>query len=247
MISSFTDSLSCLTFSHYFSREKNPDNDEKNCENKIYTFFILRTPNPFISSGHSSISHFEIPAMNNPTPTSIDTQTTTATTSASSSAASTATHHQQLLNLPSTMSRSNLTFQTLTPTPNPNSNRIDRMINSNSTSRSPSQTIYSDRFIPSRSGSNFSLFDISPTKKSDDGAPSMYTTLLKTALFGVVVPPVTPDKRASVHRNIFRYKSETKQSMHSLLPFGFDDDAYSGVVQSPVRTPRKIAKSPFKV
>ncbi|CAM8941114.1 unnamed protein product [Rhodiola kirilowii] len=192
--------------------------------------------------------------MSNPTSPTIDAHTAT---SASSSASTT---QQQQLNLPPTMSRSNLTFQTLTP--NHQSNHIDRMINSNYR-RSPSRTIYSDRFIPSRSGSNFALFDISPSKKasggSEDGTPSMYTTLLKTALFGPdsgVVPPVTPDKlvgldgkRISVtprSRNIFRYKSETKQSMHSLSPFGFDD-LLPGIVQSPAKTPRKVAKSPYKV
>ncbi|CAM8901113.1 unnamed protein product [Rhodiola kirilowii] len=181
--------------------------------------------------------------MSNPTSPSIDTPTTTSAPE---------THHQ-LLNLPPTMSRSNLKFQTLTPNRTPN--HIDRMINSNY-SRSPSRTIYSDRFIPCRSGSNLALFDLSPAKKStgsDDSAPSVYTTLLKTALFGPdsgVLPPVTPDKLAAAtqpNRNIFRYKSETKQSMHSLSLFGFDDDVLPGISQSCAKTSRKVAKSPYKV
>ncbi|MFQ6651343.1 hypothetical protein Gotur_023702 [Gossypium turneri] len=45
---------------------------------------------------------------------------------------------------------------------------INRMIGSNY-NNSPSRTIYSDRFIPSRSGSNFALFDISNSPASDQG------------------------------------------------------------------------------
>ncbi|KAJ7952398.1 Protein FIZZY-RELATED 2 [Quillaja saponaria] len=156
-----------------------------------------------------------------------------------------------LLNLPSTMSRSSLSLETLTP-----SQHVDRMINS-SHYKSPSRTIYSDRFIPSRSGSNFALFDISPPTNSPaegrEDSSSAYTTLLRTALFGPdagVVSPLTPDKRTlsmnPPSRNIFRYKSETRQSMHSLSPFMFDD-VVPGVNHSPVKAPRKVPRSPYKV
>nr|KAJ0199895.1 hypothetical protein LSAT_V11C600328260 [Lactuca sativa] len=131
---------------------------------------------------------------------------------------------------------------------------------------SPSRTIYSDRFIPCRSASNFALFDISPppppppsdASRGEDNSSSSaaYTALLRTALFGsdlgFVVPPGTPDKKSfSVNtspasHNIFRFKSETRQSLHSLSPLGFDDHS-PGVSHSPVKAPRKVPRSPYKV
>ena len=154
------------------------------------------------------------------------------------------------LNLPPNISRASLSLETRSP-----SRHVDRMINSNHY-KSPSRTIYSDRFIPSRSGSNFALFDIpTPTNSAVEGredSSSTYTTLLRTALFGPdagVVPPVTPEKRSlptPPSRNIFRYKTETRQSMHSLWPFMLDD-VVPGVNHSPVKAPRKVPRSPFKV
>lgn len=152
------------------------------------------------------------------------------------------------LNLQPAVSRS---LETLTP-----SRQIDRMINSNH-SPSPSRAIYSDRFIPSRSGSNFALFDIAPPPNAAaDGREdhsSAYAALLRTALFGPdagVSAPSTPEKRSFMvsppSRNIFRYKTETRRSMHSLSPFGFEDAA-PGVSHSPVKTPRKVPRSPYKV
>ncbi|XP_020227165.1 protein FIZZY-RELATED 2 [Cajanus cajan] len=131
---------------------------------------------------------------------------------------------------------------------------VDRMINSNHYT-SPSRPIYSDRFIPSRSASKFALFDISAPPEGRDDSSSAYTTLLRTALFGPdaagVVPPLTPEKAASPamtlpSRNIFRYKTETRQSMHSLSPF-MCDDSLPGVSHGPVKAPRKVPRSPFKV
>lgn len=134
------------------------------------------------------------------------------------------------------------------------------MINSNHF-KSPSRTIYSDRFIPSRSGSNFALFGISsPAKSPIDGredSSNAYTALLRKALFGPdaagIVSPATPDKRGfsmtPTSRNIFRYKTETRLSMHSLEPFMLDDDddVVSWSNHSPVKTPRKVPRSPYKV
>ncbi|KVH91718.1 Quinonprotein alcohol dehydrogenase-like-superfamily [Cynara cardunculus var. scolymus] len=131
---------------------------------------------------------------------------------------------------------------------------------------SPSRTIYSDRFIPCRSASNFALFDISPppppppadASRGEDNPSSSaaYTALLRTALFGsdlgFLVPPGTPDKKSfpvtnsPASQNIFRFKSETRQSLHSLSPFGFDDQL-PGVSHSPVKAPRKVPRSPYKV
>ncbi|KAI4315346.1 hypothetical protein L6164_028165 [Bauhinia variegata] len=155
------------------------------------------------------------------------------------------------LTLPPDISRPSLSLDNLTPSPH-----VDRMINSNHY-KSPSRPIYSDRFIPSRSGSNFALFNIPPPTNSPaegrEDSSSTYTTLLRAALFGPdtgVVPPVTPEKRSlSINppsRNIFRYKTETRQPMHSLLPFVYDD-VVTGATHSPVKTPRKVPRSPYKV
>ncbi|KAK7307823.1 hypothetical protein VNO77_41229 [Canavalia gladiata] len=117
---------------------------------------------------------------------------------------------------------------------------VKRMINFNRY-KSPSRTIYSDRFIPSRSASNFSLFDISPSEETSNA----YNSLLRTALFGPDAP-VTPDKRSP---NILRYKTETRQSMHSLSHSPFTDDLLPGSVPhyTPPKPPRKVPLSPFKV
>ncbi|TXG51015.1 hypothetical protein EZV62_023539 [Acer yangbiense] len=149
-------------------------------------------------------------------------------------------------NVPPTMSN----IQPLTPP----SHHISRMINSNH-QQSPSRTIYSDRFIPSRSSSNFDLFNISqpspnspaPVDNHKDDNSGTYNALLRAALFG----PDTPDKKdlssPPSARNIFRFKSETRRSLHSLSPFGFDNDVTSGVSQSPVKAPRKVPRSPYKI
>lgn len=124
--------------------------------------------------------------------------------------------------------------------------RINRLINANQ-SQSPSRSIYSDRFIPSRSGSNFALFDLAPSPSKDgkeDGAGS-YATLLRAAMFG----PETPEKRDitgfSSSRNIFRFKTETNRSLNSFSPFGSDEAP--GVSHSPIKSPRKVSRSPYKV
>ncbi|KAG7620146.1 WD40 repeat [Arabidopsis suecica] len=143
------------------------------------------------------------------------------------------------LNLPPSMNRPTVSLES----------RINRLIDSNHY-HSPSKPIYSDRFIPSRSGSNFALFDLassSPNKKDgkEDGAGS-YASLLKTALFG----PVTPEKSDVVNGfspsgNIFRFKTETQRSLNLYPPF--DSDVVTGVSPSPVKSPRKILRSPYKV
>lgn len=136
---------------------------------------------------------------------------------------------------------------------------------------SSSRTIYGDRFIPSRSSSNFALFNLpnSSSNASSDDSNSAYTNLLKSALFGPECvsgfQPVTPEKYNSGGRfggrssssgsvfqtsppncNIFKYKTETRKSLHSLSPFGFDDQL-PGVSHSPVKAPRKVPRSPYKV
>ncbi|XVF13236.1 hypothetical protein REPUB_Repub08aG0191200 [Reevesia pubescens] len=148
------------------------------------------------------------------------------------------------LNLPSRMSDSSLHLENLPS----RTMHINRMLNSNY-NRSPSRTIYSDRFIPSRSGSNFALFDISNSPTSTEGkedGSGTYNSLLRAVLFG----PDTPDKKDSsglpVCRNIFRFKTETKRSLPSLSPFGLDESV-PGISHSPVKAPRKVPRSPYKV
>ncbi|KAL3613446.1 hypothetical protein CASFOL_042709 [Castilleja foliolosa] len=69
---------------------------------------------------------------------------------------------------------------------------------------STSRTIYGDRFIPSRSSSNFALFDLpnSNSQASSDDSNSAYINLLKSALFGPECgfDPLTPDKSGSGSR-----------------------------------------------
>ena len=137
-----------------------------------------------------------------------------------------------------------------------NTQKIDQNKNPRCHHTSPLRTIYSDWFIPSRSGSNFALFDLvspkaSSTAEGREDTSSAYATLLYAALFGPktsdgVAFPTTPNKRSTPSRNIFRYKSETRRSMHLLLPFGFDE-AVQGVNHSPVKAPWKVPRSPYKV
>ncbi|XP_057513928.1 B-type cell cycle switch protein ccs52A-like isoform X1 [Actinidia eriantha] len=178
--------------------------------------------------------------MDNPTTPSVDNQSAFRSSSSP-------------LNLPPTISRPSLSLQPQTP-----SRHIDRMVGVGY-QPSPSRTIYSDRFIPSRSASNFALFALSPPSISPsegrEDASKAYTALLRAALFGPdsgIAHPASPDKAAggknfpATPPNIFRYKSETRQSMHSLSPFGFDEQL-PGVSHSPVKVPRKVPRSPYKV
>lgn len=154
------------------------------------------------------------------------------------------------LNLPPTMSRSALSLETLSSNPS----HVDRLINS-SVSHSPSRTILSDRFIPSRSASNFALFNIPSSSPSPSSSPHVkdrdssassiaYTALLKEALLGPDTPQRTDSPAPA--RNIFRFKTETKRPLHSLSPLGFEE-ADAAVVHSPAKAARKVARSPFKV
>lgn len=140
---------------------------------------------------------------------------------------------------------------------NPKTPSRTHLVVSGINSASPSRTIYGDRFIPSRSSSKFELFNVSlPPHSSSEDSSNAYTTLLRAALFGpdsgAVLPPLTPESSArnlhsnSLNCNIFRYKTETRKSVHSLFPFGFDDQL-PGVSPSPVKAPRKVPRSPFKV
>ena len=145
------------------------------------------------------------------------------------------------------------------------------LLNQTMNPNTPSRTIYSDRFIPCRSSSNFALFDLSLSNSqtstssssaatSPDDSSNPYTTLLRAALFGpesaAIVPPLTPDNFSNytpkslqttpVNSNIFRFKSETRRSLYSLSPFVFDEKL-PGISPTPVKAPRKVPRSPYKV
>lgn len=133
--------------------------------------------------------------------------------------------------------------------------------------RPSSAAAYGDSFIPSRSSSNFALFNL-PNSTTSDGNSSAYTTLLKSALFGPqcvggvnFFQPLAPEKFrrfgdgngdgsflqiSPPNCNIFKYKTESKKFLRSRSLFDFDDQLH-GVPYSPVKTPRKVPRSPFKV
>ncbi|PKU84060.1 protein FIZZY-RELATED 2 [Dendrobium catenatum] len=133
-------------------------------------------------------------------------------------------------------------------------------------SSSPSpRVIYSDRFIPSRLGSNFSLFNVdSPpnmTSGKEEGSGA-YTAILRSVIFGPdhgIVPPETPDRSwsgragyssspssvsSSPSKNIFRFKAEVPR--YSISSVGFDD-LLPGVSPTQPKATRKVSRSPSKV
>lgn len=129
---------------------------------------------------------------------------------------------------------------------------------SSPSSSSSSRVIYSDRFIPSRLGSNFALFDIGG-EGGKDSCSSPYAAVLRSVIFGSdlgVVPPETPDRCSSSpssassisfstpRRNIFRFKAEVPR--YSAYSVGFDD-ALPAVVPNQPKASRKVSKSPYKV
>ncbi|XP_020094563.1 protein FIZZY-RELATED 1-like [Ananas comosus] len=108
---------------------------------------------------------------------------------------------------------------------------------SSSSAASSSRTIYSDRFIPSRSGSNFALFDLSPPPRraaSSSSSPSpssssdpareegssAYAALLRSVLFGpdgaAAAAPDTPDRSSALDG---RVASSYGSSSSSSSPF----------------------------
>eukprot|EP00252_Welwitschia_mirabilis_P001959 TRINITY_DN11924_c0_g1_i2.p1 TRINITY_DN11924_c0_g1~~TRINITY_DN11924_c0_g1_i2.p1 ORF type:complete len:516 (+),score=61.42 TRINITY_DN11924_c0_g1_i2:115-1662(+) len=176
------------------------------------------------------------------------------------------------LNLPVGMNRSNLVLDTdLKDGSGGNSiSRAAFFISTPSPSSSKNRSPYSDRFIPSRSGSNFSnfhLIDKSPASASNssDGnreessSSSAYSSLLRTELFpqpsdkgdkgrsSNSFSPMTP----GTNTNIFRFRAggglnSRSESPYALSPVGDDSDLCSPLPILP-KTSRKIAKIPYKV
>lgn len=140
-----------------------------------------------------------------------------------------------------------------------------------------SRTVYSDRFIPSRTGSNLALFDLAPSPSaasSQEGGPaassgsapaaSPYCALLRAALFG----PDTPDRVASsatacssssspgpspvgtpATGNIFRFKTEVRRNAKRALFSGEEEEdaLFPGIFTTRGAGPRKVPRSPYKV
>lgn len=169
------------------------------------------------------------------------------------------------LNLPAGMSRNSLHLDT---------NISNLMVASTSPSTpSPTKTSYSDRFIPSRSGSRlnaFSLIDsskFSPTCDVKDcgggstpSPSSVYSMVLRNELFGneVVDSPATPEKGTcrdlnrspmSPSKNLFRFRSDQNVpgSPYVVSPVGADGGFSPSVGGTPPKPPRKITRSPYKV
>ncbi|XP_020600246.1 protein FIZZY-RELATED 2-like [Phalaenopsis equestris] len=134
-----------------------------------------------------------------------------------------------------------------------------------SSSPSPSpRVIYSDRFIPSRLGSNFHLFNVDspPMTGGKEEGSGAYAAILRTVLFGPdhgIVPPETPDRSwsgrvgyssspssvsSSPSKNIFRFKAEVPR--YSISPMGVDD-LLPGVSPTQPMAARKVSRSPSKV
>ncbi|KAE8783395.1 protein FIZZY-RELATED 2-like [Hordeum vulgare] len=121
-----------------------------------------------------------------------------------------------------------------------------------------SRTVYSDRFIPSHTGSNLALFDLTPAPSVGSVAPSPYCALLRVALFG----PDTLDRLASsvaasssssrigspAGGNIFLFKAEVpRNAKRAIFVAGDDQDLlFPGLFSPKGSGPRKIPRSPYK-
>ena len=159
----------------------------------------------------------------------------------------------------------------LNPYPNPNSPKPNPNPNPSFHTPSPSRTSYSDRFIPSRSGSNlstFSLLDKSPSSSSgttfcglssdgrDDGAAA-YSMLLRTELFGEEMAgplsPSTPEKLNSSSKDTKFYSplSPTSKNIFRFKsgsnskpesPYSLSPVGLDGALSGSVSSPRKAPR-----
>lgn len=139
-------------------------------------------------------------------------------------------------------------------------------------SPSPSRTSYSDRFIPSRSGSNLSSFalqDRSPSSSAyasngdgglggrEDGAAA-YSMLLRTELFGAEMGPLspsTPEKAMVVasrelmkssplspSKNMFRFKTAAGSNQKPESPYSLSPVGIDGALSGTITSPRKAPR-----
>ncbi|RRT51207.1 hypothetical protein B296_00044561 [Ensete ventricosum] len=122
------------------------------------------------------------------------------------------------------------------------------------------RTIYSDRFIPSRIGSNFTLFDLSPSPSASSSSDvsgreygsGAYAALLRNALFGPdqgVAPPATPDRSAEAagRRSSSAASSTYKADVPRYSLAAQFEDGLPGFPHIHPRAPRKVSPSPYKV
>ncbi|KAL4194557.1 hypothetical protein AMTRI_Chr05g69240 [Amborella trichopoda] len=182
------------------------------------------------------------------------------------------------LNLPPGMSRTNLSIETPSPASSssfssfPSARRSLCFLSTSPyglSSPSSSRVTYSDRFIPSRSGSNlanFALIDRSSSSPStshssnggegkEDGS-GVYSNLLKSVLFGGdsgVISPATPEKifgfgpgkystLSPPNRNILRFKTEHRRSGYTDSPFSLSPVGVDGALSGIVSTPPKAPR-----
>lgn len=138
-------------------------------------------------------------------------------------------------------------------------------------SPSPSRTSYSDRFIPSRSGSNLSSFALqerSPSSSAfanhgdtsgvrEDGTAA-YSILLRTELFGAETGPLspsTPEKGMgfgskelikgsplSPSKNMFRFKTSAGSAPKPESPYSLSPVGVDGALSGIVTSPRKAPR-----
>lgn len=152
-------------------------------------------------------------------------------------------------------STSSVAYDYALRTPTPSREQTD--------TRSPASCRYSDRFIPSRAGSNLesglALLDEntkrpvnSAESTRDENSSAAYTQLLQSELLGMRTPapsdkgeekiPKTPQSK-----NLFKYSCSPQGNSgdaFSLSPVHFQNN---DLFNTPRKVPRKISKVPFKV
>lgn len=125
---------------------------------------------------------------------------------------------------------------------------------------SPVKQVYSDRYIPSRSGSNLDgtlalgTFQTDKPPETKDDSYHVYSLLLRNELLkDGSLPPICPTSgckppiSAPSPARTLRFKSPTKEvaeSPYAVSPVGVDSQH---LLVSPKKTQRKILKSPSKV
>ncbi|MCO5612740.1 hypothetical protein L7F22_067009 [Adiantum nelumboides] len=134
---------------------------------------------------------------------------------------------------------------------------------------SSSHTSYSDRFIPSRSGSNLSNFALlerspsgaysSPSNDGREDGAAAYSMLLRTELFGAEMAgplsPCTPEKLStsrelkfspmSPNKNIFRFKTDLRCGSTNAKPespYSLSPVGIDGALAGTLSSPRKAPR-----
>ncbi|KAJ3682035.1 hypothetical protein LUZ60_014608 [Juncus effusus] len=140
-----------------------------------------------------------------------------------------------------------------------------------------SRTIYSDRFIPSRIGSNFALFNLAPSPTTpstpsssstpsetakDDSGSGAYSALLRSVMFGQDssgFSPGTPERDGRVLSSAGSSSSSPGTPSGNIFRFKAEiprstrralfeeDSSFQSVSPSSAKGPRKVSRSPFKV